>query len=202
MVKKKLWFTIQILAAPFLVCLIKLLRVQILWENKFEENQKNLLIISNHQSKLDPFLILASVGLKHTYARLPFRFPVMAKFARSFPIGFFITLFGGYDIGETLEEKAKALFYTRNLIATGNSVLIFPEGKIVHGVSDFRTFQKGYTALLVCNPNLLLVKIDNFSSMTTHFFRKKRPSIIFSEVKNSLNYEEKQKVIEQFYAER
>ncbi len=199
---KRLRVITQIFSIPIIFCFIKLLRIDIQWKNELTKNRKNLLIISNHQSKLDPFLILSALGLKHTYNRTPFRFPVMADFVRRFPLGILITLFGGYDIGKTLEEKARALFYTRNLIATGNSVLIFPEGKIVRGSLDFRTFQKGYTTLLICDPILLLVKIDNFSNMPSHFFKKERPRIIFFTVKSSLTNEEKQKVIEQFYAKK
>ncbi|MCA9358976.1 1-acyl-sn-glycerol-3-phosphate acyltransferase [Candidatus Kaiserbacteria bacterium] len=96
--------------------------------------RKGSLIISNHQSMVDPFLVLACLPLKDFLRLLPIRFPasdVIYKNPRFNPKIFpIMTLLGCFSIGGTVSERTHAIFYIRDLLNKNKTVFLFPEGAI------------------------------------------------------------------------
>jgi len=161
---------------------------------------RGTLFISNHQSKLDPFLITYHVGAKNYPVILPMRFPVMSSVMRIPFIGLCIRLLGGYDIKEKPFERAKQLLYTRELLRRGTSVLIFPEGRIARNGDHVEEFYKGIEMILMENIPLVLVRLKGLNrSRFRFFYRSSQTEIIFSDSIKDIPKEEKKRIIREFY---
>ncbi len=196
---KVLWVFLQIATIPFIWLIKVIFRIKIIHENTVPP-EKGCLMISTHESKIDPFYILNYYGLWKTVVNVPYRFPVMHEYMEKKIIGHIISCFGGYDIGDTFEKKAKILFYTRKIIEEKGSLVIFPEGRIIKGDHDFVHFQNGYRFLLTESTQVILVKMHNIHALLSTFFSRKRPYIIYRTIPSSVPSKEALKIIEQFYS--
>jgi 1-acyl-sn-glycerol-3-phosphate acyltransferase len=98
-----------------------------------EENlkvKKPIVFVSNHRSKLDPFIILSAVGLKSIIGYYPWRFPLAKHFYEKWWIRFPAWMVGCYKI-ESKGDLEKSLMDTFRAIDNGYSIIFFPEGKMV-----------------------------------------------------------------------
>ena len=125
---------LYIIIYPFLLCVMVLFRIQIK-KNKIKV-QKGSLIIANHQSKIDAFLIMYAFGIQNMMTLMPCVYPVTHVYMNKKIIGRTLSLFGAYRMGESSIEKAKALLYTGEMLRKGYTVLLFPEGAISRHKSD------------------------------------------------------------------
>jgi 1-acyl-sn-glycerol-3-phosphate acyltransferase len=181
--KKSLWTVMQILAY-----LISSIPLKIFYSIKINkpENLKNLnrgtVIISNHQSYADPFLILACLSPIQFLKIIPVRFPVAddvyrdKKFnPRFFPI---LKMLGCFSIGNDPQQKMQALFYIRDLVENGETLLIFPEGKLNQDLK-VTNFQQGVNFFRDSANSMMLVKLRGLNG-----FRKNKgeASITYSEI--------------------
>ncbi|OGM95876.1 MAG: hypothetical protein A2816_00085 [Candidatus Yanofskybacteria bacterium RIFCSPHIGHO2_01_FULL_39_44] len=156
---------------------------------------RGTLIVSNHQSFLDPWLVCHYIPLKDVLTMLPLRYPVTPEYIRRPILGFFIRCFGGYDIGYTSLEKAKRLLYTRDLIHAGYTVMLFPEGKLEkEGLGEF---QKGVDMLAQEDIPLLLARISGINNG----FDFSRVRLKFSSLIKDVPAEEKVGRIYEFFKE-
>jgi 1-acyl-sn-glycerol-3-phosphate acyltransferase len=139
----KTWFIIiQILTIPANLFLTKLLRLKVDRPSDFKITHGTL-IIANHQSRVDPFLISTHIGFKNLHHTLPIRYPVTPEYMHRPILGFCIRLLGGYNIGNDPLERLKKLIFTRSLLKHGYSVVLFPEGKITRDKDMVNDFKKG-----------------------------------------------------------
>ncbi len=196
---KIIWVLFQISIVPLVLLLLKVLRVRIIFENEVPP-ERGCLIISNHECKLDPFFILNAYGFRKNMVNIPFQFPVVHQYMEMGLLSKIISLFGGFSVGKTLEEKAKSLFYMRSVLEKKGSILIFPEGKLIKKNHDFRNFQKGYTFLMTKDTQIILSRIENFHRLQHHFFLKTRPIIRFKTIKSGTSKEEVLEIIKNFYS--
>ena len=89
---KKSWFTlIQFATIPVNYILSKLLKLKVVRPSNFHL-EHGTLIIANHQSKVDPFLISTHVGKKNILNIVPIRYPVTPEYMNKKILGFFIRL--------------------------------------------------------------------------------------------------------------
>lgn len=139
--------------------------------------KKGSLIISNHQSVLDPFIILSHLPIRVFLRMLPIRFPTTHDYYKYLRFLFFV---GAYDIGADKRERMIGLFRTRQFLMNRESVMIFPEGKISEE-EEILEFKKGITFLTDIATNVIFVRMEGFSQK--HWIRKKtRRSVAFSDV--------------------
>ena len=143
------------------------------------------LLVSNHQSMADPFVILAHLPFLAFLHMLPIRFPTDDERFRSpamnprfFPL---MTLLGCYSIGKTNHEKMVALFYTRQLLEKGYSVCLFPEGQITQE-KEVQALQKGIEFFKNAARNVMFVRMHGFHEKKDVSFLLKKRSITFGEV--------------------
>lgn len=196
---KLVWTFLQIITVPLVWVLLKALRVSVVHENDVP-SERGCLIISNHECKLDPFFILNAYGIQKSIINVPFQFPALEEYMEKFFLGKVIALFGGFSIGATIDEKARSLFYIRDVLMKKGSVLIFPEARLVNGDHKFEDFQKGYTYLMTPNTQVILAKLERFHSYGKHFFATKRPRITFHTIPASTKKEEAMTIIKDFYS--
>jgi 1-acyl-sn-glycerol-3-phosphate acyltransferase len=195
---KLTWIFFQALSVPFTTLLLKVLRVKVVYENSVPF-EKSCLVISNHESKLDPFFILTSYSLESIVRGIPFRFPVDEEYMKKKFLGRVISFFGGFSVGSTMGERAKSLFYIRNILGKNGSVLIFPEARLVDTNHRFEDFQKGYTYLVTGKTQIILVRLEHFHNYQKKIFDKKRPVITFRTIPSSTKKEDALKIIKEFY---
>jgi 1-acyl-sn-glycerol-3-phosphate acyltransferase len=92
--------------------------------------QKPTIIVSNHCSKLDPFLILSAMGWKNFLKLNPWRFPLHKIYAENRWLGPLSRTVGCYKI-EGKGDLSQSLESTFNVIDQNYSLIYFPEGRVV-----------------------------------------------------------------------
>ncbi len=140
MLKEK-FFNFSILVVQFFCYLLLCLPLRLYFKaqrhlgDNISDLGKGSLVVCNHQSKIDPFFILACLPFRVFMSLLPVRFPVLDEYYSSswynskiFP---FLTLLGCFPVGEEGVDRMKSVFFIRSLLKKGVTVLIFPEGKLV-----------------------------------------------------------------------
>jgi 1-acyl-sn-glycerol-3-phosphate acyltransferase len=155
----KTWFFwIQLCTIPVNFIFTLLLKLKIKRPTDLQIKHGTL-IIANHQSKIDPFLISYHIGIKNLSKVLPIRYPVTPEYMQKPLTGFVIRLLGGYSIGENSMERLQKLLYTRQLLKSGYTVVIFPEGKIARDQDMIADFQRGVNVLFSENYPTVFVRL-------------------------------------------
>lgn len=130
---------------------------------------RGTLVLANHRSLFDPFLITYHLGRQNWYRAIPTRYPTKSSYARRLVLGSTIKLLGAYDIGATSVERAKKLLFTRELLDRGYTVLLFPEGKIVDKGEVIEEFRQGAKMLFSYDYPTVFVRLSGFN--TNSFLR-------------------------------
>jgi len=198
-----LYFIAQIATTPYCIFLKFFFRVTVYHPSKFNV-PNGTLILANHESKLDPFFVIYNLGARNLISILPFRAPVTSKFMVRPILGKLISLIGGYNIGETPIERAKKLLFTKNLLAQGQTVLLFPEGKIIkRGHIKHEEFKKGAHMLFSQNYPVVFVRLIGLNKMSfKHPFKKYKRHLHYSPVIKSSDINYKIKMMEEFFEEK
>lgn len=160
---------------------------------------KGTLIISNHQSKSDPFFIMYSMKWGEIFSNIPCYFPVTPNYMRSTKHGWVLKQLNCYDVGETTTERMRALFKTRDIIRKKNTLILFPEGHINRVNDDVKDFFGGIDILMREEIPIIMVRLRGFNVWS--FERKRAPvSVRFEELPSSYTAEQKREAIKKFYA--
>ncbi len=157
------------------------------------------LIISNHQSMIDPWLVTTYLGLNNAVSLLPVRYPITPLIFRKPVVNFILWSLGGFDIGLTPLEKAKGLLFIKTLIERKYTVLLFPEGRRVKSTDEEAKFHKGMNVIISENIPFLLVKLSGVNNFSLLKFRKNEMSITYSHLVKDIPKDEKLKLVDDFY---
>ena len=178
----KIWFVcIQFLTVPVNFVLTALLKLKIKRPDNFKI-EHGTLIIANHQSKIDPFLISYHIGIKNWTTIVPLRYPVTPDYMNKPLMGFIIRLLGGYSIGENSLERLQKLLFTRQLLKQGYTVVLFPEGKIVRDKDMIAEFQRGVHVLFSENYPVVFVRLVGLNEKHKYrFWKNTRAHFEYSE---------------------
>ncbi len=172
------WLLSQLSTYPFIGLLMLRWRVQIHRPDSFDVPQGTL-ILANHQSYYDPFLITYGLG-PHNWPRvLPCRYPVAQDVIRDRALALPIRALGGYDIGGSKIERAKKLLYTRELLDRGYTIIIFPEGAITKTGEMISDFKLGAQMLFSRAYPVVFTKLQGFTKTAR---RERTYSITYSPV--------------------
>lgn len=125
---------------------------------------RGTLVLANHRSLFDPFLVTYHLGSQNWYRSIPTRFPTKSSYASRPVLGSAIKMLGAYDIGKTSMERAKKLLYTRDLLDRERTVLLFPEGKIVDDGEVVEEFQQGARMLFAHDYPTVFVRLSGFNT--------------------------------------
>ena len=197
----RIWFCfIQFLTIPANFCYSRATNLQVVRPPSFTI-ENGTLIVANHQSKWDPFLISYHIGISNWFTIVPLRYPVTPDYMLTGWLRFFITIFGGYSIGHTPLQKLKGLALTRELLREQYSVVLFPEGKISYTTDETDVFQRGVEMLFSYNYPVVFVRLSKLNSPDKfYFWQKNRPTIEYSNFLGSdIPAETKIKKMMEFY---
>lgn len=142
--------------------------------------KRGSLIVANHQSALDPFIIVCNLPVKTFLNVFPIRFPTLHKHFVHFP---FLWLVGAYDIGKTNRDRMLGLYKTRQYLIEGKSIMIFPEGGVCHK-EEMLEFKKGVTFLTDVAANVIFVRMKGFHKEKWLKLINSGRSMIFGEVED------------------
>jgi 1-acyl-sn-glycerol-3-phosphate acyltransferase len=147
-------------------------RVERNFRGSIEEMQRGSLLVANHVSIADPFVILAHVPFRVFLRILPIRFPIAPGYFRIYFLHAWLTILGGYDAGRTRKEKFLMIMRTRALLRRGETVFIFPEGKI--NTSMIGEFERGIEYFAQEARGVALIKTGGLSLRPRNFISDSR----------------------------
>lgn len=97
---------VQIIAYGILFLPLRLLlRITRVLPENLDELSRGSLLIANHRSKMDPFVVLAHLPFFTFLRILPIRFPVHHDFMKRRIFRYTLPFLGSYDIGGTPWKK-------------------------------------------------------------------------------------------------
>lgn len=141
--------------------------------------ERGSLLISNHRSKIDPFVVLAYLPFSVFLKLLPIRFPTDNDFMEKAWLRPMLRLLGSYDIGATPREKMLGLLRTKEFLDDGTTVFLFPEGKICR--DRVGEFERGIEFFVGPGRKVVVVQIDGLERSFRALFRMSN-SLRFGEV--------------------
>lgn len=157
-------------------------RAEITMPLNINKLQKGSLLVANHQSFLDPFIILAYIPFLTYIKILPIRFPICYKFmANRFFI--WLKLLGCFNVGNNNKEKMLAFFYTRQLLQQDRTIFLFPEGNIIKKEA-INEFKQGIQFFINECQNAIFVRMKGFNKINLRSLIRSDRKLTFSEVKN------------------
>lgn len=89
------------------------------------------IIAANHQCRMDPFLILSQLPFGTFLSLLPIRFITADKYMNTWWKRYFLSTLGCYSITPEHQGRKDAIDYSVELLQQGQTLFIFPEGKMV-----------------------------------------------------------------------
>lgn len=165
-------FIVQVLIYFFCAIPLRIIyRSKIKYTASLDNLRKGSLFVSNHQSKVDPFLILACLPPRDYLRTIPVRFPLTEDFfsskylnPRLFPI---LTILGCFSAGSTTYTKMHTVFYIRKLLKQNKTIMIFPEGKISTEISIL-DFKKGVDFFIKSAHSVIFIRLGGFKNNKKH----------------------------------
>jgi len=144
----------------------------------------NIILASNHNSELDPLMLVAA--LPYFSHILPLAFVSRSKdFYKQSPRGFlyggkFFELMGAYPAYSGLNDYDKSLQHHLTAIRSGMSVCIFPVGK-KHKLDDYENARGGVSHLaLKTGLPIIPAKIDGLGGYRIKDYLRRRTKITIS----------------------
>lgn len=115
------------------------------------------IVVANHQSKLDPFIIGSLLPTKVKFYMLPYRFLTMPKYMNKKLLGPILFLLGCYSSS----TEVKPLKKSQKFLNKNETLFIFPEGKIVKENERDRSAKLGVGAFYLerNNPDVYLFPV-------------------------------------------
>ena len=145
--------------------------------------KKGSLLVANHQSFLDPFIVLAYIPFLTFIKILPIRFPVCDKFMANPFLSWLLKLLGCFNIGANSKKKMLALLYTRGLLQQGKTVFLFTEGTVIKK-ETIDEFRQGIQFFINECQNAVFVRMKGFNKINLRSLIRSDRKLTFSEVKN------------------
>lgn len=167
----------QVCAYIFVALSLRLLyRAQRFLPKNIGTLSRGSLLIANHQSLLDPFIVTANLPACVFFRLVPIYFPVHHFWISKRVFRNILPCLGCYDVGDTRKEKMLALFYTHQLLTQKKTVFLFPEGEI--SKEEIKEFKRGIEYFIQVAVNVVFVRMEGFHSASMRTKRK----LFYSEV--------------------
>ncbi len=134
------------------------------------------IIVANHQSAVDSFVITAFLGLSNIAKISPIRYMTANDFLRGRPYSGFIRALGSFPAYKTNDGSAYGLELAKSMLQSGHTVSIYPEGKrTLHHI----TKPKYGVSVLANEPNVYVIPV--FLDWRINSSGKKRVSVVIGQ---------------------
>ena len=184
----KLRYLPQILTFAFFAFFLRyVLRIKIRGKENLVACRQPVVVVANHSSKLDPFVILSAMGWRYFLRFYLWKFPLAKEYAQTWWIGKPATLAGCYEISSkgSLDESLKETFQA---IDEGYSMIFFPEGGMVRKGKTVEP-KRGIGYMCVKKDlRIIPVKIEYKNFDRKGRGRQSKAMIIFGEQFNSRDF--------------
>lgn len=126
-----------------------------------KNNHDRYLIVSNHASKFDPFIITSFLSFNILLKLHPSRYLVTDRFFNNFFRRVFLYWCGCFSTSKKRNKGKTALETAQKFISEGETILIFPEGKLNALNSYDENISLGIGAIYLekNNPNLFILPV-------------------------------------------
>lgn len=122
----------QILVYSILYLPVKIFfRPQIIFEINKKSIKRGIVIAANHQSRLDLFLIFGAFPPRDFIKLIPIKGLVAEKYMDNWWKKILLTCFGTHALKEGIKNSSSALLYILDKIDKKETILLFPEGKVI-----------------------------------------------------------------------
>ncbi|MEM3074532.1 MAG: lysophospholipid acyltransferase family protein [Candidatus Pacearchaeota archaeon] len=131
-------------------------------QNRFKlDKSKKYLIVSNHVSKIDPFLITRFFPKSNKFKLLPYRYLTTDDYFKKWYIRWFLYFCGCFSTSKERNNGKKPLEIAQELINKRETIFIFPEGKLNPKGKMDKSIPIGVGAIYLekNNPDLYLVPV-------------------------------------------
>lgn len=181
----------QILTFAFFAFFLKYaLGIKIKGKEKLNASRRPVIIVANHSSKLDPFVVLSAMGWRYFLRFYPWKFPLAKDYAQKWWLGKPAALVGCYKI-EGRGDLNESLKETFSCIDNGFSLIFFPEGRMVRK-GEISKIKRGIG--YVCEKkdvDILPIKIKHNDFDTKGRERIRNSEVVFGETFSSRELREK-----------
>lgn len=146
----------------------------------FSRLTRGSLVIANHQSMVDPFIVMGNLPFFTFVRLLPVRFPTDHEYMASPVLGQALRFFGCYDVGATPRMRMCTLLKTCDLLRSGETVFLFPEGSIAR--SEMKEFNQGIEFFIREAQSVIFVRMDGFNEPIIHHVLETSRMLCYGEV--------------------
>ncbi len=186
--KKIISFNQIFLHVCFLRWLKYIIPVEIVHLNKkqyLHKSDRPLMVIANHNSAWDPFLIFSTMDEEFFLGHCPWRLPVYHSFFEKFYFRWLLKFAGTYSI-KPLGSLEKSLQKTFEILQDGSNTIFFPEGERVRG-GEKSGPKRGIGHIINEMSVLIMPVYIHYSNYEASGFGsiRQRTKIIFGEVTDS-----------------
>lgn len=148
---------------------------------------RGALLIANHQSIADPFIVMGNLPFTVFIRLLPVRFPTDHDYMQLPVTGQLLRFFGCYDVGATPRLRMCTLLKTCDLLRSGETVFLFPEGSIAR--SEMKEFNRGIEFFIRESRSVVFVRMDGFNEPIADHIIATRRTLCYGEVRSAEDLE-------------
>lgn len=167
----------------FFIPLRVLFRSRVSLSHNLHNLSRGSLLVANHQSIADPFIVMGRLPFSVFVKLLPVRFPTTHAYMELPVVGQALRFWGCYDVGATPRLRMCTLLKTCDLLRSRKTVFLFPEGTIAE--SQMNEFNQGIEFFIRETSSVIFVRMDGFNEpMKKHLFKARR-TLDYGEVLDS-----------------
>ncbi len=174
---------LQIILYPFFWIVNFFLKSKITYNLKPEDFKRGVILVANHQSRLDFVLIYTGIPFHRLVKMLPLYQLTAEKYMNTWWKKIYMTAVGCIPVETMSKEKAIiGLLDITEKIMDNNTILIFPEGKVVsHKQPQPKIFSGVGYLFHKYQKKLLPISLRGFSDVTfiSFFFRRHNAMITY-----------------------
>lgn len=177
-------FSVQFLAYFLLYIPLRIFfRSKRVLPDNIQELERGSLLIANHQSIADPFIVMGNLPFLVFIRLLPVRFPTDHDYMSIPVFGQMLRFFGCYDVGATPRLRMCTLLKTCDLLRSGETVFLFPEGSIAR--SEMKEFNRGIEFFIRESHSVIFVRMDGFNEPITRHVLETKRTLHYGEVRST-----------------
>jgi len=144
------------------------------------------LLVANHQSMVDPVVIMGNLPFRVFWNIVPVRFPTDHDFMKIPVLRTGLRLLGCYDVGATPKARACALLRTCELLRENETILLFPEGSIAK--FEVKEFLHGIEFFLRETQRVIFIRMDGFNDPVRRHIISNKRKLVFGNVCDAASF--------------